>query len=190
MSRAEAVYVVEYASISRGIGVLDAMCKRAALAVLHASPVCIGKFLICVGGEIAAVSEAKAAAEPAAGTAKEDAPISSSLLTGTHPAILEYFRHRVSAQSQNPAALGIFEARTAAKGFQSLDAALKAANAELLRVWLGTQLGGKLCWVLGGGVSEIQSGITAARAAITEREQAGSRVVIAPDPLVAGLFAK
>jgi microcompartment protein CcmL/EutN len=190
MSRAEAVYVVEYGSISRGIGALDAMCKRAGFAVLHASPICVGKFLICIGGEIAAIAEAKAAAEPEAGTAKGEAPISSCLLTGTHPAILAYFRHGVPAQGQYPAALGIFEARTAAKGFQSLDAALKAANVGLLRVWLGTQLGGKLCWVLGGGVSEIQSGVAAARGAVSERDHAGSRVVIAPDPSVAGMFVR
>jgi microcompartment protein CcmL/EutN len=189
MSRADAVYVVEYGSISRGIGALDAICKRAGLAVLHASPVCVGKFLICVGGDIAAVKEAKTAAEPA-GAAAGEAPVSSCLITGAHPAILQYFRHEAPARSQYPAALGIFEARTAAKGFQSLDSALKAANAALLRVWLGTQLGGKLCWALGGGVSEIQSGIAAARQAIPERAHAGSRVVIAPDPAVAGLFVK
>jgi microcompartment protein CcmL/EutN len=189
MSRAEAVYVVEYSSISRGIGALDAMCKRAGIAVLHAGPICVGKFLICVGGEVAAVTEAKAAAEPEAEAAKE-APISSCLLTGTHPAILRYFRHEIPAQSQNPAALGVFEARTAAKGFQSLDAALKAANVGILRVWPGTQLGGKLCWALGGGVSDIQSGVAAARGAISEREHAGSRIVIAPAPSVAGMFVK
>lgn len=182
----EAVYIVEFGSISRGIGALDAMCKRADLALFHADPICIGKYLICAGGAVDAVMEAQAAAE----IEGEQPRIASCVLTGTHPAILEYFRRKTPPRGGLPPAIGIFESRTAAKGFESLDAALKAAHVNLLRLWLGTQLGGKLCWVLGGSVSDVQSAIAAARGAITEREQAGSRVITAPSPTVAKLFIK
>lgn len=183
----EAIYVVEFRSISRGFGALDAMCKRAGLTLLHANPVCIGKYLICAGGDVADMAEAREAAEnPADG----EPPFASCLLTGTHPAILDYFRKLTAAADTAPAAIGVLETRSAAGGFQSLDRALKSARCELLRVWLGNRLGGKLCWVLGGSTSDIQSAIRAAAEAVPEKELAGSRVIVAPDPLVAGLFIK
>ncbi len=185
MSAAEAVYVVEFTSISRGIGALDQMCKRAGLAVFYTNPVCIGKYLICVGGDVADMLEVRAAAEAEG----DEPPIASCLITGTHPAILRYFGREKSAEVQTREALGIFETRNAASGIKSLDAALKAARVELVRVWLGTQLGGKLCWVVSGGVSDVKCGIAAARDSVSLKEQAGSRVVIAPTPLVLQQFA-
>ncbi len=184
MSAAEAVYVVEFTSISRGIGALDLMCKRAGLAVLYANPICIGKYLICAGGDVADMLEVKAAAE----AEDDEPPIASCLITGTHPAVLRYFRREKTAEQQNRPALGIFETRNASSGIKSLDAALKAARVELVRIWLGTQLGGKLCWVISGGVSDVKSGVAASQSAVARREQAGSRVVIAPDPLVLRQF--
>jgi len=182
----EAIYVVEFRSISRGIGALDAMCKRTRFALLYANPVCIGKYLICVGGDVADVTEAKTAAE----TDGEEPPFADCLLTGTHPAILGYFKKENPAAKHIPAAIGIFETRSAAGGFKSLDTALKSARTELLRVWIGNRLGGKLCWVLGGSVSDVQSAVKAAGEAVSEQECAGSHIIVAPDSLVADIFIK
>ena len=182
----DAIYIVEFRSISQGIGALDNMLKRASLALLYANPICIGKYLITVGGDVADAEEARLAAEAPG----EERPIASCLLTGTHPAILGYFRKQNAGAIEVPPALGVFETRSAAMGFLSLDAALKAARVDLLRVWLGQLLGGKLCWVLGGSTSDVQSAVKAAVAAVPAKEQAGSRVVISPDPVAMALFVK
>ena len=179
----EAIYVVEFRSISRGIAALDAMCKRTEFELLYAAPVCIGKYLICVGGDIADITEAQTAAE----TDDDEMPLASSLLTGIHPAILSYFKKGHSKTEEMPAAMGVFETISAAQGFFSLDKALKGAHAKLMRVWICNTIGGKLCWVLGGSTSDIQSAISAARGCVPEKEQAGSRIIIAPDSRVVNL---
>jgi len=179
----EAIYIAEFRSISHGIGALDLMCKRTGFELLYAAPVCIGKYLICVGGDVADITEAQAAAE----TGDEELPFASCLLTGIHPAILDYFRNEQKTIDTTPAAMGVFETLSAAYGFRSLDQALKGAHVKLMRVWIGNRLGGKLCWVLGGSTSDIQSAIKAARGIVPEKEQAGSRIIIAPDPLVVDL---
>jgi len=180
----EAIYIAEFRSISHGIGALDVMCKRTELKLLYAAPVCIGKYLICVGGDVGNITEAQTAAE----TDGEELPFASCLLTGIHTSILEYFRKEQAHIDKIPAAIGVFETNNAASGFHSLDQALKGAQATLMRVWIGNRLGGKLCWVIGGSTSDVQSAITAAKGAVPDSEQAGNRIIIAPDSFVADLF--
>lgn len=180
----DAVYVVEFRSISHGIGVLDKMLKRSSLLLLHANPICIGKYLIAVGGDVADAREAKKAAEEPGGAA----PIASYLLTGAHPAILGYFRHQRPGEQAVPDAIGIFETRNAASGFVSLDQALKSAQVRLLRLWLGQFLGGKFCYVLGGVLPDVQAAIGAATSSIPEKELVGSQVIAAPDQTTMALF--
>lgn len=182
----DAVYIVEFKSISQGIGVLDKMFKRSTLDLLYANPICIGKYLICVGGDVADALVAQQTAE----APEEGAPIASYLLTGAHPSIREYFRRGIPPGYDRPEAIGIVETRNAASGFVSLDRALKSARVTLLKLWLGQLLGGKLCYVLGGGTSDIQSAVKAAAAAIPERELVGTREIPAPDRATMELFLK
>lgn len=174
----DAIYVVEFRSISHGIGVLDRMLKRADVELAYANPICIGKYLVCICGDVDDVAEAKAAAEEP----DVAAPLAGYLLTGAHPAIRAYFSRGAPRESAAPAAIGIFETKGAAGGFQSLDAALKSARVRLFKLWLGQLLGGKFCYVLGGGVSDVESAVRAAEKAIPEQEQVGSRVVLSPSP--------
>lgn len=181
-----AIYVVEFRSIARGIAVLDKMLKGSSLALLHADPICIGKYLICLGGDVADVREAQNRAEAPG----EEAPLASYLLTSAHPAVLGYFRHGAPPVAMAPDAIGIFETRNAASGFISLDAALKSAQVKLLRLWLGQFLGGKYCYVLGGSTSDVESALAAATAALPEKEQVGSQLVPMPDEMTLKLFVK
>lgn len=182
----KAVYVVEYRSISHGIAALDKMLKRASLVLLHANPICIGKYLICVGGDVQDALEAQAAAEePDGGT-----PFASFLLTGAHPSILAYFDGGVPKTHTPPEAICMFETRNASSGFLSLDAALKSADVQLLRLWLGQFIGGKFCYVLGGGVSAVKSAVAAAAAAIPAKDKVDSRVIPSPDAATMALFVK
>lgn len=182
----DAVYVVEFSSISQGVGVLDRMLKRADVELLYANAICVGKYLICVGGDVADAGEAKKAAEES----DADRPLSSCLLTGTHPDIRGYFRKERPEVSEHVAAIGLFETRHAASGFASLDCALKSAQVRPLKIWLGHMLGGKFCYVLGGSTSDIQSAIRRAAAAVPEKERVGERVIPSPDSVTLGLFLR
>lgn len=183
----QAVYIVEFQSISHGIGVLDRMLKRAGLLLLHAGPICIGKYLICVGGDVADVREAQNAAhEPD----DDGVPLADCLLTGVHPGILSYFALEAPKEEGELDAIGILETRDASSGFLGLDTALKNASVRLLRVWLGQFLGGKYCFVIGGGTSEVQSALLAAQSSIPAGHGVGHRLIPAPDPHTVGLFVR
>ena len=84
----------------------------------------------------------------------------------------------------------MFETRNASSGFLSLDAALKSADVQLLRLWLGQFIGGKFCYVLGGGVSAVKSAVAAAAAAIPAKDKVDSRVIPSPDAATMALFVK
>lgn len=179
----KAILVLEYRDISQGIGVLDNMFKRASLTLLYANPICIGRYLICVGGDVADVKEAKKVAE-------EDSfgpPFASHLLLRAHKNILEFFDSSLKRPESRPDAIAVIEARNASTGFISLDAALKNARVEIARIWLGNMLGGKFCYVLGGSTSDIQS---AAAAAQQVAEGLRSRVIISPDKATLSMFYK
>lgn len=182
----KAIYVAEYRTISQGAGVLDSMCKHANLVLLHADPICIGKYLICVGGDVADVKEAQKAAEADSG----GPPLANRLLLHAHPHILAYFARSLPQPDPRPDAIGIFEAQNASAGFASLDAALKHARVDLAKLWLGQLLGGKFCYVLGGSTSDIQSALQAAGDAAGEQDMAGRRFIASPDKSTLTRFYK
>jgi microcompartment protein CcmL/EutN len=178
----DSIYITEYHSISYGVAALDRMVKRAPLLILHAEPICAGKYLIVLGGDAADVKEARDEAEAPG----RRLPMSGYLLTGTHPAILEYFRSGAKrsaarAERERPDAIGIFETRTVASGMRSLDRAMKSAHVRLLRLWMGRFIGGKLCYILGGTVSDAAEALKAAEAAVPGKEQIGGELIPSPD---------
>lgn len=180
----QAVYIVEYRSLAKGIHMLDRMLKRANLNVLHASPICIGKYLICLGGDVSEAYEAQQVVEAEG----ESPPLSSYLLSNAHPQILQYFAKAHSRQQPLPDAMGVFEVTSAAAGFQSLDLALKSGTVALRRLWLGQLLGGKCCFVLEGSTSDVKNGLKAAATAIKPKEVIESQLILGPDATVAGLL--
>jgi microcompartment protein CcmL/EutN len=179
----DALYIVEYRGISRGVMVLDKMLKRSGIMALYAAPVCIGKYLIAVGGDVGDVREAKAEAE------RSDGIIAGYLMTGAHPDVLGYFRHERPIMPDAPDAVGIFETRNVSSGFMSLDAALKSGRTGILRIWMGHFIGGKFCWILSGGVSEVSSALDAASRAIASGEIVGSELIPRPDVSTIAIFA-
>ena len=51
----DTIGLIEFRSIADGMKVLDAMAKRADFEILEAMPVCPGKYVILIGGELADV---------------------------------------------------------------------------------------------------------------------------------------
>jgi microcompartment protein CcmL/EutN len=188
----DALYIAEYNRISRGIAVLDRMLKRSAVRTLYAAPLCIGKYVIAVGGGVGDVREAKSEADGNA-----EGMLSSYFMPGVHPDVLRYFGHEgkdknapdFSEEPKTAEALGIFETRSIASGFMSLDAALKNGRTEILTIWMGRFIGGKFCWILSGEVSEVSSALKAAGRSIAGRETAGSELIPRPDASTIALFA-
>ncbi|MDR1580983.1 MAG: BMC domain-containing protein [Synergistaceae bacterium] len=179
----DALYIVEYSRISRGIVVLDRMRKRSGITALYAAPVCIGKYVIAVGGDVGDVREAKTEADGLA-----DGMLSSYFISGAHPDVMGYFTRAPNRVPGSPEAVGIFETRNISSGFVSLDAALKSGSTEILKIWMGHFIGGKFCWILSGEVSEVSSALQAAERTLSGKEIAGSELIPRPDASVTALF--
>lgn len=191
----KAIYVAEFYRISHGVGVLDRMLKRARVSLLYADPVCIGKYLTVLGGDVEAVREASQEVEGS--EAVQSFLDGAYLLTSAHPDILRYFDKEKQAEAPGPLppveALGLFETTNAASGFISMDAALKAGQVALRRIWLGHFLGGKLCYVLEGTVSDVEAALAAAENAVTLPDRgkvAGSQLIPYPDEAVRQMFMR
>lgn len=179
----DAVYIVEYRGISRGVVTLDRMLKRSGVMALYAAPICIGKYVIAVGGGVGDVMESKDEAERA------DGLMASYLITGAHPGVLGYFRREKPPRPDAIEAVGIFETRNISSGFMSLDAALKNGRTGILRIWMGHFIGGKFCWVISGETSEVSSSLAWGRRAVSDAETVGSEIIPRPDPSTLALFA-
>ncbi len=171
-----ALYITEYRTLAAGIAVLDSMCKHSQISILHSAPICIGKYLICIGGDIADVQQAR----QVAGQENAEKCASEYLLSNAHPAVLNYFSNRSKPPYIEHDCIGVFETKGAAAGFQSLDAALKSANVSLLRIWLGQLLGGKYCFIIAGSTSDIKNALAASTNAIDPKEYVDSKIIARP----------
>lgn len=174
-----AIYIVEFGSIPVGIDMLDRMIKRASLTIAYAKPVCIGKYLIVLGGDVADVREAQAAVSEAG----EKRLLKEHLLTNAHRDILAYFKRapKTDESIEGASAVGILETVDAASGFKSLDAALKCSNVHLQQVWIGHYNGGKFSYVLTGNVEDVKMALSAGSQGLAERTLVDSRVIPSPD---------
>lgn len=175
----EAIYIVEYASIPAGIDMLDQIVKRTSVFIIYAKSICIGKFLIVLGGDVDDVREAQAAVT----AAEEKRLLQQYLLTNAHGQILSYFKRAPECKesTSGATAIGILETLDAANGFRSLDLALKGGNVRLERVWLGHFIGGKFCYILTGQVGDIKTALAAAENGLEEKRVVDSRIIPSPD---------
>lgn len=175
----KAIFIVEYSSIPAGIDSLDRMVKRAPMSIIYAKPVCIGKFLIVVGGEVENLREARDEVAKTGGKKL----IRQHLLTNAHEDILKYFApaQRGKTSMDGKTALGILETRDASSGFQSLDAGLKSGSVRLEEVWIGHFIGGKFCYILSGLVGDISTALEAAEAVLPEKTFLDKRIIPSPD---------
>lgn len=180
----EAIYVVEYTNIPTGIDALDQMIKRAEVTILHARPICIGKYLIVLGGSVDSVREAQRVVQ----TLCTDNLLSQYLLTNAHHEILSYF-NQISVYKNEISmseAVGIFEVKNSSNGFRCLDAALKSGNVKLGHIWLGHFLGGKFCYLLIGSVEDVKMALKAAECNLEEGCLVESKLIPSPDSKTLG----
>ncbi|MBM4318996.1 MAG: BMC domain-containing protein [Deltaproteobacteria bacterium] len=171
-----AIGLVETASIARGMVVCDTMAKRAEVDILGAFTVSRGKFIILLAGEVAEVSEAMAAGLSCAAEELVD----QLFLPQPHRRLLPAIRHVPSETEVE--AVGIFETATIASNLLAADAALKAAEVDLLEVRLGNGIGGKAYFLLNGPLHELQAAMQAGLDSIEQARVIKTEVIARPHP--------
>jgi len=167
-----AIGLIELTSIAAGFQVADTMLKSSNVQLLLSRSICSGKFMVLIGGDVAAVGTAV----HAGCTAAKGCLIDQTIIAKVHPDVFAALAR--SRPVEPKGALGIMEAFNVAILIQAADVAVKAANVTLMEIRLAMALGGKAFATLTGDVSSVQAAVDAGRAVIAEAGLLVNAVVI------------
>ncbi|HZK53328.1 MAG TPA: BMC domain-containing protein [Desulfosporosinus sp.] len=171
----EAIGFVELNSIAKGIEAADAMLKAAQVELLEAKPVCPGKYIVMVSGDVAAVQSSVDAGKRIGASSVFD----DFTLPNVHPQVIKAIS--CSTQVSEIRALGIIETFSIASLIVAADTAAKSGQVDLIEIRIGMGIGGKSFVTLTGDVSSVTSSIEAGVVLASERGMLIEKVVI-PSP--------
>ena len=170
-----AVGMVEFNSIAAGIDAADQMVKTAQVDPLFFKTICPGKFVAAVTGDVAAVS----ASVNAGRETHADALVDWFIIPNIHRDVIGALAGATGITERG--ALGIIETFSAASNVVASDAAVKAADVQLLDVRVALGLGGKGYALMTGDVAAVNAAVEAGSTAAAESGLLVSKVVI-PSP--------
>ncbi len=167
--------LIELNSIAKGIEAADCILKAADTSLIVATAICPGKYQVLFTGEVAAVSAAMEVAVVTAGKHLVD----KTVIPRIHPQVIEAISR--TSEADKPGAVGVMEYFSVTAAVYGADAAVKAADVNLLDVRLGTGIGGKSFVVLTGEVAAVREAVSCG---ITEAEEQGLLIqyVVIPNP--------
>ncbi len=170
-----AIGMVEFISMARGIEACDAMLKVAPVEVIEAHPVCSGKFFVIVTGDVDAVQTSVNQGREIGRHFVVDSFIIPNVDPQIYPAI------RCAVETSRLGSLGVIETFNAASCIVAADAAAKAAEVTLLEIRLCMGMGGKGIVTMSGDVSAVEASV---RAGVEEIKELGTLVtsVVIPGP--------
>lgn len=151
----ETIGFLELNSVAKGIEAADAVLKAAAVNLVFARPGCPGKYYLLYTGEVAAVQASLDAGRTAGGEHVVDACV----IPRIHPQVIRAMD--MTNMPERIQALGVMEFFSVTASVYSADAAVKAADVDLVDVRLGTGIGGKSFVILTGEVSAVMEAVRA-----------------------------
>ncbi len=167
--------LIELTSIAAGMQAADIMLKTSQVELVISRTICSGKYMVLIGGDVAEVQSAVDAAV----NQLDFAVIDTFVIPHVHPDIFPALAGHTQVEELQ--ALGIIESFSVASLIEGADAAVKAANVELLEIRLAMALGGKAFCTLTGEVAAVTSAVDAGAAVIADRGLLVNKVVI-PQP--------
>ena len=167
--------MVEFNSIAAGIDAADQMVKTAQVDPLFFKTICPDKFVAAVTGDVAAVS----ASVNAGRETHADALVDWFIIPNIHRDVIGALAGATGITERG--ALGIIETFSAASIVVASDAAVKAADVQLLDVRVALGLGGKGYALMTGDVAAVNAAVEAGSTAAAESGLLVSKVVI-PSP--------
>lgn len=167
--------LIELTSIAKGYEVADALLKAAQVKIVFNRTICPGKFMVMVAGETAAVSSSMEVGIDIGG----DAVVDELIIPNIHPEIFPAISGtRVIDQT---GALGIIETFSVASTIEAADAAVKAAEVQLIEIHLAMAIGGKGYVTLTGDVAAVATAVEVGADHVKTKGLLAEKVVI-PDP--------
>ena len=171
----ETIGFLETNSIAKGVEAVDYILKAAEVELLFAKPVCPGKYNVLFCGEVAAVTASLEAGEAAA----DSFVVDKVIIPRVHPQVISAINQSTAVADVN--AVGVMEFYSITAAVYAADAAVKAAEVDLMDVRLGTGIGGKSFVVLTGDVAAVHEAVKAGVSLGEEQGMVVSSVVI-PNP--------
>ena len=167
--------LIELTSIAAGYQVTDAMLKAADVDLVLSRSICSGKYMVMVRGDVAAVEAAVASGRRAG----QFSVVDSFVIPNLHEAVFPALSGVTKVETLE--ALGIVESFSVASLIEGADAAVKAANIQLIEIRLAMALGGKAFVTLTGNVAAVQSAVDAGAHVVGAKGMLVNKVVI-PHP--------
>ncbi len=162
MSDEPAIALLEFNSVAVGTHAADAMVKKAPIQTFRVGTVQPGKYLVLIGGSVAAVEESYAEGRRVGGEALTD----EVLLPNVHVQVYDAVGGKRQTKSADDA-VGIIESSGLSATLAAADKAVKTADVTITEIRLGDGLGGKGITHLTGTVEAVQAAVEAALAVIT-----------------------
>ncbi len=173
MDTPPAIALFEFDSIVVGTHAADAMVKKAPITIFRIGTVQPGRYLVLIGGSVAAVEESRREGLRTGGEAITD----EIFLPDVHPQVYAAVSgHRHPNEGD---ALGIIESSVMPIVVAAADKAVKAAMVTIVEIRLGDGLGGKGIVHVSGAVRDVQAAISAG-VAVGTKPGVTTRYIIIP----------
>lgn len=165
--------LLELRSIARGIKAADEMLKSADVELVMATPICPGKYVILITGNVGAVKNAMETGVRESDIFLVENHIINNVDEKVIPAISG------TSMISDVKAIGVIETISALTSVMAGDIAVKTSNVEIIEIRIARGLGGKGFIVICGELSAVKSAIKSCVAELQEGGQIISTSVIA-----------
>ncbi|MFA5478610.1 MAG: BMC domain-containing protein [Candidatus Muiribacteriota bacterium] len=142
--------MIEFKSVAAGIEACDNVMKAADVELLYSLPVCAGKYIVIVRGDVGAVKSAVEAGKQLSPFSIIDSIIIPNLSEEIFPALTASGNVKING------AVGVVESFSLAAAIISADMALKTASIEMIEIRIAKGLGGKAFFVFTGEVGAVK----------------------------------
>ncbi len=151
----KAIAMIELNSIAKGVNAGDDMLKVADVELVMAQPICAGKYMVLVSGDVDSVERAWEVGKETAGEFLVDDFVIPNVHASVFPALTATTRiHDIDS-------LAVIETFSVASSILAADTAAKAADVDIIEIRCATGLGGKSFLYLTGDVASVNSAVEA-----------------------------
>jgi microcompartment protein CcmL/EutN len=168
--------LLEVTSIARGVECADSMLKTADVELVMANPVCPGKYVVIISGDVDAINASIDTGKEIAG----EFLVGEFVLASIHEDLIAAMNRAVSSEPNK--AVGVVECFSIAAALEGADAAAKAADVILFDIRPGVGIGGKSYFVVLGDVSAVNAAVDAGLNIVVNKYGSLITSVVIPNP--------
>ncbi|PKM94723.1 MAG: propanediol utilization protein [Firmicutes bacterium HGW-Firmicutes-1] len=147
--------LLEFKSIAKGIEVTDEVLKSSNVELISANPICPGKYISIVSGDVGAVKNAVEIGKKLGGVFQIEALVIANIHPDIFPALTG------TAEMHPISCIGIIETMSSLSSIMVADTAIKASNINIIEIRIARGLGGKGFTIISGEVSSVKRAIMA-----------------------------